>query len=241
MTQGKVGSLKVLALAMSALLSFSSYAKEEIKPSIDHLDNVVTTQDNHTIALTFDACGGKTDWNILHFLVDNHIPATLFVTEKWIDGNTEAVSYLKEHTDIFKIENHGKEHREAVYQSIGAYHLPATSNEEGMEKEINGGDEAIEKAFGVKPTWYRDAGALYDTQSISWLNQHHWQIGGYSIAGDEGATASTSRIIMLLSKAKPGDVILMHMNKPQGHTYEGMKVGIEALKNKGYQFSWLDN
>lgn len=239
MKQGKV-SLKVMALIVSALLSSLSFAKENIKPSIDHLQTVDTYQNDKSIALTFDACGGKTDWNILHFLVDNQIPATIFVTAKWIDKNQEGVDFLKSHPDIFKIENHGQDHKEAVYQKVGAYHLPTTENQEGLETEINGGEKAIEKAFGVKASWYRDAGALYDTQSINWLHQNNWQIGGYSIAGDEGATASKERIIMILSQAKPGDVILMHMNKPQGHTFEGMRVGVEALKNKSYQFSWLN-
>jgi peptidoglycan/xylan/chitin deacetylase (PgdA/CDA1 family) len=214
--------------------------QNKIVPSIEHLDNVQTHQSENDITLTLDACGGKTDWNILHFLVDNHIPATIFVTEKWIDGNAQAVSYLKEHKDIFQIENHGKEHREAVYRPVGAYHLPATENDQGMQTEVQGGEDAIEKNFGIKAQWYRDAGALYDSSSINWLNEHHWHIAGYSVAGDEGATASTSRILHLLSQVKPGDVILMHMNKPQGHTYEGMKTGILALKDKGMHFTWLD-
>lgn len=238
MTKGK-SSLKVMALVASALLSFATYAKENVQSNIDHLDNVITHQDDTSVALTFDACGGKTDWNILHFLVDEKIPATIFVTKKWIDGNSEAVSYLKEHQDIFKIENHGRDHKEAVYEAIGAYHLPATENDSGLATEVDGGDAAIEANFGVKPTWYRDAGALYDKNSINWLHEHHWQIGGYSIAGDEGATASKSRIIQILSHVKPGDVILMHVNKPHGHTYEGMKVGIMNLKEQGYHFAWL--
>lgn len=214
--------------------------EDKVVPSIDHLENVQTYQSAGDITLTLDACGGKTDWNILHFLVANDIPATIFVTAKWIDGNAQAVSYLKEHSDIFQIENHGKEHREAVYRTVGAYRLPATQDDAGLETEVQGGESAIEKNFGIKAQWYRDAGALYDNTSINWLNHHHWHIAGYSVAGDEGATASTSRIIHILSQVKPGDVILMHMNKPQGHTYDGMKVGILALKDKGMHFTWLD-
>ena len=232
--------MATMAFTVVSAFFVSMVHAETIVKSIDNLQNVETHEKGQSIALTLDACGGKTDWNILHFLVDNDIPATIFVTEKWIDANPEAVTYIREHNTVFKVENHGKEHREAVYREVGAYHLPATVNDQGMQKEVEEGEAAIERAFGVKATWYRDAGALYDSESINWLHSHNWQIAGYTIAGDEGATASTPRILMLLSKAKPGDVILMHMNKPQGHTFEGMHTGILKLKEEGMKFAWLE-
>lgn len=207
----------------------------------NNLISVQTKQTNNSIALTLDACGGATDWKILHYLVENKIPATIFVTKKWIDGNQEAVTYLKENKNIFKIENHGEEHKEAVFKEYGAYHLKGIVNQEGLTKEVEEGAKAIEKNFGVKPTWYRDAGALYDQASLTWLKDNQWKVGGYTIAGDEGATASTSRIIQIMSKVKTNDVILMHMNKPHGHTYEGLVNTIPTLLNKGYQFKWLED
>ena len=35
------------------------------------------------VALTFDACSGKTDERILSTLIDNRIPATIFVTARF--------------------------------------------------------------------------------------------------------------------------------------------------------------
>ena len=88
----------------------------------NNLVSVQTKQTDNSIALTLDACGGATDWKILHYLVENKVPATIFVTKKWIDGNPDAVIYLNDNKNIFKIENHGEEHKEAVFKEYEAYH-----------------------------------------------------------------------------------------------------------------------
>lgn len=231
--------LKIFLCLVCLFFSLSVKAGEKIQTT-HQLLNITTTLDTpHDIALTLDACGGKTDWRILQLLVQRHIPSTIFVTEKWIKQNPQAVEYLKNHTDIFQIENHGKEHKEAVFQEMGAYHLPATRDLIGLKKEVLEGKLAIEQAFGVSPTWYRDAGALYDNQSVNWIKQQGFKLGGYSIAADEGATANTSRILFLLNQAKAGDVLLMHVNKPQGHTFDGLSQGLPLLQEKGLHFVWL--
>src|SRR5690606_16862824 len=59
------------------------------------------------VALTLDACMGKTDHRILDMLVKNHIPATIFVTQRWVKQNAEAMAVLTANPDLFDIENHG--------------------------------------------------------------------------------------------------------------------------------------
>ncbi|RWD98354.1 polysaccharide deacetylase family protein, partial [Mesorhizobium sp.] len=51
------------------------------------------------VALTLDACGGKTDTRILSALVENGIPATIFVTGIWLKRNAAAVEILRAHPD----------------------------------------------------------------------------------------------------------------------------------------------
>lgn len=42
------------------------------------------------IALTLDACGGGFDAELIQFLIQQRIPATLFVTKKWLDKTRSA-------------------------------------------------------------------------------------------------------------------------------------------------------
>src|SRR5690606_19955974 len=72
------------------------------------------------VALTLDACMGRTDHRILDMLVQNRIPATIFVTGRWIKQNPAAMAVLKANADLFDIENHG------------AMHIPAITNEPRM-------------------------------------------------------------------------------------------------------------
>src|SRR5258708_6002673 len=62
------------------------------------------------VALTLDACMGEVDLRILDALVANAIPATLFVTGRWLRKNAEAVKTLTAHPELFQLENHGAMH-----------------------------------------------------------------------------------------------------------------------------------
>src|SRR5262245_10967483 len=70
------------------------------------------------VALTLDACGGRTDSRILDALVENRIPATIFVTCLWLKRNAKALAVMQAHPDLFEIENHGARHRPAVDTAV---------------------------------------------------------------------------------------------------------------------------
>lgn len=200
-------------------------------------ENVQTHTEN--VALTFDACDGTTDKRILELIKEEKIPVTLFVTGKWMDKNPEAIAFIKSNMEYFKIENHGLSHKEAVESDIGAYHLPTVKDEKGLSEEVLKNEEKIEKIFAVKPSYYRTAGALYDEKSLEWIKAHNFKIGGYTVAADEGATASTQKIVKNLSQVKPGDVVVMHINHPASHVYEGFKEGLKVMQEKHMKFEFL--
>lgn len=200
-------------------------------------ENITTKTQN--VAITFDACDGKTDQRILNFIKEEKIPVTLFVTAKWMNKNTEAIEFIKNNASLFKIENHGFNHLEAVESENGAYHLPTVKTEAGLIHEVLDDQAKIEKVFNVKPTYYRTAGALYDKESLKWLANQGFKIGGYTIAADEGAKASEEEIVKNLSKVKKTDVILMHINHPDSHVYEGFRKGFQIMRAKGLTFEFL--
>jgi peptidoglycan/xylan/chitin deacetylase (PgdA/CDA1 family) len=49
------------------------------------------------VALTFDACMGKTDRRILSTLIDNRVPATIFVTSRWLKRNKDVLAEMQAH------------------------------------------------------------------------------------------------------------------------------------------------
>lgn len=216
----------LIAIVLNAL-TLPGWAYENVKT---HTKNV---------ALTFDACDGKTDTRILELIKEQKIPVTLFVTGKWMDKNPEAIAFIKSNQEYFKIENHGLNHLEAVESDNGAYHLPTVKNETGLSKEVLENQEKIEKVFSVKTSYYRTAGALYDEKSLQWIKEQNLKVGGYTIAADEGAKASKERIVKNLSTVKNGDVVLMHINHPTSPVYEGFKEGLKVMQAKNLKFEFL--
>jgi peptidoglycan/xylan/chitin deacetylase (PgdA/CDA1 family) len=44
-----------------------------------------------------------------------------------------------------------------------------------------------------------------------------------------------------LLSAKPGSIVIMHMNQPKGETFEGLKDAIPILQKQGYKFVKLED
>jgi len=202
---------------------------------------VPQAQTDQRVALTLDACGGRFDVALVDFLIREHIPATLFVTRKWIRRNAAAVALIKAHADLFEVENHGADHVPAV---IGpgreVYGIAGVPDLEHLRSEVRDGARAIETAFGVVPRWYRDATAVYDLQAIAEIERMGYRIAGFSVNADVGATLPQAAIEKRLQRVRGGDVIIAHMNKPDSDTAEALAVGLAALKRQGYVFVRLD-
>lgn len=118
------------------------------------------------VAMTLDACMGKTDHRILDTLVRERIPATIFVTARWLKHNSEALATLMAHPDLFEIENHGENHVPAVDKHVSIYGIAAAGSQAAVEQEVEGGRQAIVAATGIQPQWFR--GRRPNTQARPW-------------------------------------------------------------------------
>ncbi|TSE09905.1 polysaccharide deacetylase family protein, partial [Mesorhizobium intechi] len=99
------------AIAMSLVAVCSAHAATLVEPTL-HIKPAASGAGR--VALTLDACDGQTDTRILSALVENKIPATIFVTGVWLKRNDAAVEIMRSHPDLFELENHGGRHIPAV-------------------------------------------------------------------------------------------------------------------------------
>ena len=189
-----------------------------------------------TVALTFDACMGATDPRILDTLISQRIPATIFVTHRWLRKNAESYAQLRAHPDLFQIENHGENHIPAVDRPMDIYGIKTAGSPDGVRAEVDGGAQAIAATGAPKPTWYRDATAIYSPDAIRQIRAMGYKIGGFSVNGDGGSLLGVDATVRSFESAKDGDVIIAHINQPTHKAGEGVVKGIEALKAKGYRF-----
>jgi len=193
------------------------------------------------VALTFDACSGKTDERILQTLIHNRINATIFVTARWIRRNPQAIAEIRANADLFEIENHGAKHVPIVDFPIKVFGLEAAGSPAAVRNEIEGGAIAIEKAFGRKPKWFRGATGLYTSSSEKIVANMDYKLAGYSLHGDGGASFSSSRTANTISAAKDDDVIIAHINQPTKPAGAGVVEGILKLRAKGFVFVKLQD
>lgn len=189
------------------------------------------------VAITLDACGGAYDSDMISLLIAMRIPATVFVTKKWLDHNPVGTVTLLAYSDLFELEDHGMAHVPAV---IGAgsnvYGLAGAPDLAHLEAEVTGGAEAIRALTGHAPQYYRGATAVYDQQSIQAIEALGYHIAGFSVNADDGATLSQEVIVARLRAVRAGDVVIAHMNKPDGATAEAFAIVLPELKTRGYRF-----
>lgn len=189
------------------------------------------------VALTLDACGGRFDKALVDLLIAHRIPATVFATRKWLDANRDGTALLLAHADLFDIEDHGAEHVPAV---VGAgkkvYGIPGEPDLPHLDEEVTGGAGAIADRTGRRPLYYRGAGALYDSAARQEISRLGYQIAGFSVNADAGATLPANAVAQRLRAVLPGDVVIAHMNKPAGATAAGFAMALPYLERKGFRF-----
>ncbi len=197
------------------------------------------------LALTFDACGGSVrssqyDAALIEFLIQNHIPATLFINARWIDSNPDIFMKLSTNP-LFEIANHGTAHKPLSVEGKSIYNIHGTASADEVMSEIEGNNNKIEKLTGKRPTFFRSGTAYYDENAVAIAHTLKMEIGGFSVLGDAGATFSAPKVAQQLTSAHSGDIILLHMNHPESGTREGIIEGVNVLLQEGFSFVRLSD
>lgn len=195
--------------------------------------------DARVLALTFDACGSRTgkgfDADLIGFLEQERIPATLFINSRWIDANLELFKKLAANP-LFEIANHGLLHRPASVAGRSAYGIHGTANIAELVDEIELNARRIEELTGKRPRFYRSGTAYYDEIAVEIAGRLGHEVAGYSVLGDAGATYRREQVTDALLRSVPGDIVIMHMNHPESGTAAGVSAALPVLKRRGFRF-----
>jgi peptidoglycan/xylan/chitin deacetylase (PgdA/CDA1 family) len=191
------------------------------------------------IALTFDACGGPRgsgyDRRLVEYLKTEKIPATLFISGKWIDGNLDIFLELARNP-LFEIENHGLNHKPCSVNGRLAYGIKGTKSIDEVVTEIEQNSRKIDGLTGRKSKCYRPGASTCDEICVEIAGLLGYEVVSFSVLGDAGATYSKRQVKEALLKASPSSIVLMHMNHPEGETAEGVMEAIPELRKKGLTF-----
>lgn len=221
------------------------YGKMETKEWGEKVTGVMTRieTEEKVIALTFDGCGGGAgmgyDRKLVDYLIREEIPATLFLNGRWIEGNRKAFLELSSNP-LFEIENHGTLHKPLSVDGRSVYGIRGTSGVDAVVKEIMENAKTIEEATGRKPRYFRSGTAFYDDVAVKIALELGMTPVNFDVIADGGATFSESGIVRASLSAKPGSILIFHMNHPEKSVAEGVMKTIPLLREKGFRFVLLE-
>ncbi len=199
--------------------------------------------DKNEVALTIDFCRGMKskssyDDKLIDALIKEKIPATLFMTKIWIDANPAAVKKLAG-VKLFDIQNHGENHFVCSTTGKSVYHVKACQSVKDVQNEVLNAEKAIKKITGRRPVFFRGATAQYDKSGAETIVNMGYNIAGYAVNGDGGATFKAKYVEKAFLSAPAGSIIIIHGGHPEGYTAEGVIAAIKPLKKKGMTFRLL--
>lgn len=224
-------------------ISFEDYDKTPSEWG-ENVTGVRTTfeTDEQEIALTFDACGGsfgnEVDEELLAFLREENIPATLFINERWLLENEQLFIELSE-DPLFQLENHGTAHVPLSVEGKEAWGIPGTTSPEEVYEEVMRQHETVRETIGKEMTLFRSGTAYYDEVAVEIAQDLGYEVVNFSVLGDAGATYSSKQVEEALMTATNGSIVLLHMNQPTSGTAEGVKRAIPQLLQDGFSFVLL--
>ncbi|MFD8705285.1 polysaccharide deacetylase family protein [Kitasatospora sp. NPDC059648] len=195
-------------------------------------------------ALTFDACGGPGgngyDADLIDFLRERKVPATLFLNTRWIDANPDVFERLAA-DGLFEIGNHGTVHRPLSVTGRSAYGIAGTGGVGEVYDEVVGNAHKLTGLLGHPPRFFRSGTAHYDDVAARVVTDLGERVVGFAVNGDGGATLPASEVRREVASAPPGAVVIGHMNRPGGGTAPGVAAAVPRLLAEGRRFVRLSD
>ena len=176
--------------------------------------------DKKVIALTFDiSWGDKRTEPILKVLQENKVQkATFFLSSPWSKTHPEIVTAIKDAG--YEIGSHG--HRHENYTSL---------TEEQIRKEISTAHSILTDLTGKEPNLLRLPNGDFDKRVLQVANSLNYQVVQWDTDSLDWKNPGVQTIVdRVVSKAHPGDIVLLHASDSSKQTHEALPAIIDKLK-----------
>ena len=190
---------------------------------------LIDTRDQ-AVAITFDACATRShhsgfDRRVFDILKRERIPTTIFVSGKWVEAHPEVMTELAA-DPMVEFGDHSYEHPHMSRMPVAR-----------IEAEIDQTAAALAK-YGKRPVAFRPpfgewSARLIDVVQSKQLPTVTWDI----VSGDPSArTTAAGMIKSVVSKARPGSIVIFHINGRGHKTAEALPVIVRELRERGFRF-----
>jgi peptidoglycan/xylan/chitin deacetylase (PgdA/CDA1 family) len=121
-------------------------------------------------------------------------------------------------------------------RTLAWYNLAGTANVGELVDEVELSARKLAQLTGKKNRFYRSGTAYYDEVAVQVIAALGYQAVSYSVLGDAGATFNRDQVKQALLSAKPGTIVICHMNHPESETAEGVMAAVPELRKRGIRF-----
>jgi polysaccharide deacetylase family sporulation protein PdaB len=182
--------------------------------------------DKKLIALTFDISWGEIRTEpILKVLEDKGVnKATFFLSSPWSQSHPQIVNQIVK--SGYEIGSHG--HKHVNYSSL---------NDDEIRKQISTAHQILSDVTGKTPNLIRMPNGDFDKRVLRIANDMNYTVIQWDTDSLDWMNKGVDSIInRVVSKAHPGDIVLMHASDSCKQTHEALPVIIDQLRAKGYEF-----
>ena len=183
--------------------------------------------DKKVIALTFDiSWGDKRAEPILSILEEKGVRnATFFLSSPWAKSHSEVVEKIA--GAGFEIGNHG--HKHLNYSTL---------DEKEIRNQIETAHQILSETAKTEPNLLRLPNGDFDKRVLKVAGDLGYTVIQWDTDSQDWLKKGTNVIIdRVLSKAHPGDIVLLHASDSAEQTIEALPVIIDRLKAQGYEFA----
>lgn len=185
-------------------------------------------RDEKRVALTFDACSSghyAFDQQVYDTLDRMRVRATMFLGGEWTEKNPRNARMLAANP-LFEIGNHG-------------YHHPHLKklDDQSVGREIAWGQLTIYRELGLWPRLFRAPYGEIDKRVLSVAKKIDAVMVQYDLpSGDPDPSLKADKIVRwVVDTAKPGSIVVFHINKNGVKTAETLPRVVNELRAKGYE------
>lgn len=213
------------ALLLALLWVPRAWAREPIVTRFDVPDN--------RIAITFDACATKThgygfDRPVYRILQREHVPATIFVSGRWVEFHPDVMTELSA-DPLIEFGNHSYDHP----------HMSRLGNDD-MQREVDETEAALGR-YGKHGVAFRPPFGDFNARMLDVVRDRGLPVVSWDVvSGDPSAITTTQGMIREVERrTRSGSIVIFHINGRGWKTAEALPSILRELKSRGFSFVLL--
>jgi len=182
------------------------------------------------VAITFDACATKKGWygfdhDVFDILKREQVPATVFVSGRWVDTHPEAMGELTS-DPLIEFGDHSYDHPHMTQLPAGRVGEEIDQTEAALGR-YGRHSVAFRPPFGE---WNRRVIEIVHGKNLATVT---WDV----VSGDPSLKTTTAAMIRaVVGHARSGSIIVFHINGRGWKTHEALPAILSGLRERGFRF-----